>query len=109
MVNKLMWEVDMTDANLTAFKTDRSRFIDGWEAAGRDPMPPVPSGGSLTAEERSALEALDFAALYAMGCNPYILWQFARSVCVPELASNEELMTSFREAVAPLGYPDIAT
>jgi hypothetical protein len=109
MVNKAMWEIDMSNAKLAAFKADRSRFLDSWEAAAREPEPPYPFGGTLTAEERRALETLDFAALYSMGTNPYVLWQFARSVSVPELASNEQLMAEFREAVTPHGYPDFAT
>ncbi len=109
MVNKAMWEVDASDANLAAFKADPARFLDDWVAAARDPVPPFPSGGSLTPREREALVSLDFGALYAMGANPYILWQFARAVSVPERATNEELMASFRDAVAPHGYPDFAT
>ncbi len=109
MINKAMWEIDMTHANLAAFKADRPGFLDRWESAARRPDPPYPFGGTLTTEERRALEALDFAALYAMGANPYILWQFARSVSVPELAGHEELMANFREAVLPHGYPDFAT
>lgn len=109
MVNKLMWEVDASDANLAAFKAEPGRFLDDWEAVGGDPEPPFPSGGSLTAQERVALENLDVGALYSMGANPYILWQFARSVSVPERASNEQLIASFRDAVAPHGHPDFST
>lgn len=109
MVNKVMWEVDLTDANLEAFKTDPAAFLDTWEAAADKPVPPYPTGGTLTEEERQALQTLDFGALYAMGCNPYILWQFARSVSVPDRVPAEELMRSFRAAVEPHGYPDFAT
>jgi hypothetical protein len=63
----------------------------------------------LTAEERRALEGLDFGALYAMGANPFLLWQFARSVSVPDLMSNDELVVSFRAAVEAHGSPDFAT
>jgi hypothetical protein len=44
-----------------------------------------------------------------MGANPFLLWQFARSVSVPEEMGIEELISSFREAVAPHGYPDFHT
>jgi hypothetical protein len=109
MVNKVMWEVDLTDANLAKFQADPVGFLDQWEMAALEPVPPYPRGGILTDEERRALETLDFGALYAMGCNPYILWQFARSVLVPHRVSGEELMKSFREDVEPHGYPDFAT
>lgn len=109
MLNKVMWEVDKTDDNLRSFKADPVRFLDQWEAAWESPEPPFPPGGTLEPEERRSLESLDFGALYAMGANPYILWQFARAVSVPERAGIEELTISFRNQVAPHGYPDFAT
>jgi len=108
-VNKAMWEIDLTDTNLEAFKTDPAGFLDGFEAADRDPEPPYPRGGSLTEDERRALETLDFGTLYAMGVNPFLLWQFARSVAVPDLMTVEELISRFRVAVTPHGRPDFAT
>ena len=44
-----------------------------------------------------------------MGANPFLLWQFARSVSVPEEMGIEELISSFREAVTPFGHPDFHT
>lgn len=109
MVNKAMWEVDKSESNLTRFKRDPEGFLDDWERAAREPEPPYPSGGTLTPEERRALETLDFGVLYAMGANPFLLWQFARSVSVPDLMAIEDLVSSFHEAVEPHGTPDIAT
>jgi hypothetical protein len=109
MVNKAMWEVDMSNDNLERFKSDPGGFLADWESAYHNPRPPYPSGGVLTDEERRALETLDFGALYAMGVNPFILWQFARSVTVPELMTVEKLIASFREAVTPHGRPDFST
>jgi hypothetical protein len=108
MVNKLMWEVDSSDESLAAFKTDPIAFLDSWEELSATPVPPYPRGGSLTGPEREALENRDFGAIYAMGANPFLLWQFARSVSVPEVGS-EELVRSFRESVTPHGYPDFTT
>ncbi len=109
MVNKVMWTIDMSNLSLETFQTDPARFLDDWEAAAGNPDPPFPWGGTLTAEERRALETLDFGALYAMGCNPYLLWQFARSVTVPDRYAVEDLIVRFHDAVAPHGYPDFAS
>ena len=101
LVNKVIWEVDRTDHGLAAFKTDPARFLDTWTRSSE--------GGSLIGEERQALEARDYGRLYAIGANPFLLWQFARSVSVPDEMTVEELIASFREAVAPHGYPDFHT
>ncbi len=108
LINKLMWEVDTSDDALATFKSDPTAFIDAWESLAADPEPPYPRGGSLTGPERSALEHLDFGAIYAMGANPFLLWQFARSVAVPE-TGIEDLVRVFREAIEPHGYPDFTT
>lgn len=101
LVNKVIWEVDRTDEALAAFKADPAGFLDAWTGS--------PVGGSLTREERQALETRDYGWLYAVGANPFLLWQFARSVSVPDEMAVEELIASFREAVAPHGYPDFHT
>ena len=101
MVNKLIWEVDRTDGALAAFKADPAGFVDVWTGSSE--------GGSLTGEERQALETRDYGWLYAMGANPFLLWQFARSVSVPDDMGIEELIASFRETVSPHGYPDFHT
>lgn len=108
LVNKLMWEVDTSDEALAAFKLDPAGFLDRWVDMGLEPEPPYPRGGALTGPERAALENLDFGAIYGMGANPFLLWQFARSVSVPEMGT-QELITAFRESVEPHGYPDFTT
>ncbi len=107
MVNKLMWEVDISDHALAEFKADRAGFVERWEAI--PPQPPVPTGGRLDEAERRAVIDLDWAALYAMGANPFLLWQFARSVTVPDLAGIDELISDFRVTVEPFGRPDFHT
>jgi hypothetical protein len=109
MVNKVMWAVDRSADALSAFTADPAAYLDVWEALAAEPASPYPEGGSLTTGERQALESRDFGALYAMGVNPFLLWQFARSVSVPGEMSIEGLITSFREAVEPHGYPDFST
>jgi hypothetical protein len=109
MMNKVLWEVDKTDVSLASFKSDPVAFLNFWERAALDPEPPYPSGGTLTPEERNALETLDFGWLYAMGASPFLIWQFARSVSVPDIMSIEELVSSYRAAVEPHGNPDFAT
>lgn len=109
MLNKLMWEVDTSDEELARFKADPSGFVESWEALEEGPVPPVPRGGGLTETERLAVIGKDYGTLYAMGVNPFLLWQFARSVSVPDEMPIEELIHSFREAVAPHGYPDFHT
>jgi hypothetical protein len=109
MVNKLMWDVDRSDEALARFKEDPTVFLDDWESLAERPFPPYPDGGHLTDTERAAVESRDYGALYAMGVNPFLLWQFARSVSVPDELGIDGLITSFREAVAPHGYPDFYT
>jgi hypothetical protein len=109
MVNKLMWEVDRSDEALARFKEDPAAFLDDWESLTERPVPPYPDGGHLTDAERAAVENRDYGALYAMGVNPFLLWQFARSVSVPDEVGIDGLIASFREAVAPHGYPNFST
>jgi len=109
MVNKLMWEVDRSDEALASFKDDAAAFLEDWESLAELPVPPYPDGGRLTDTERLAVETRDYGALYALGANPFLLWQFARSVSVPDEMGIDELITSFREAVEPHGYPDFHT
>ena len=108
VVNKVMWEIDRSDQDVAAFKNDPYGFLAAWEVRAAAPQPPLPGGGTLTDAERKALATGDYGSLYAMGVNPYLLWQFARSVSVPE-TGVEELIVSFREAVEPYGYPDFHT
>lgn len=109
MVNKAMWAIDRTDANLVEYRADPGHFLDRWEQLTDDPEPPYPDGGTLTPRERDALMTLDIAALYAMGANPFLLWQLARSVLVPGQMDIDELIAHFRAAVDPHGYPDFST
>lgn len=109
MLNKVLLAIDRADEALAAFKADPGRYLADWEDSANRPLPPCPDGGRLTSDEREALSDLDFGWLYAAGANPFLLWQFARSVTVPDLMTIEELIAEFREAVEPHGRPDYST
>lgn len=109
MIDKLLLDIDRTDDDLEAFIADTPSFLDRWERAAEQPVPPHPSGGSLTAGEREAFEAWDYAGLYRMGAHPYLLWHVVRAVYVPDRMTIDELIEEYRAAVAPLGYPDFTT
>lgn len=109
MVNKALYEIDMSGEWLAKFGSDPMAFLDEWEAIGSRARPPYPRGGKLTSEEKAALAGLEFGFLYGMGANPFLLWQFARSVCVPERMTIEKLIEAYRAAVEPHGYPDVFT
>lgn len=109
IVNKFLYEVDGSDELLASFRADRVSFVDWWQGLAQDPEPPHPRGGVLSPEEARAIVNLDFGLLYAHGAHPFLLWQFARSVSVPDLMTIGELIASFREEVAPHGIVDFST
>lgn len=109
MIDKLLLDIDHTDAALETFIADTPSFLDRWERSAADPVPPHPQGGHLTAGERAAFEQWDYARLYRMGAHPYLLWHVVRAVYVPDRMTIEELIEEYRAAVAPLGYPDFTT
>jgi hypothetical protein len=109
MINKLLWEVESDEERLASFKRDPAGFVASWELMVATPQPPYPAGGTLTAEERQACIAVDYAALYSMGAHPYLLWHFVRAVLVPDPMTVEELSDALKSAVAPLSRPDFAT
>ena len=109
MVNKLLWEVESSGDNLDTFKHDPAGFVASWELAAATPQPPYPAGGTLTDEERRACVDVDFAALYAMGAHPYLLWHFVRAVLVSDTMPVEELSDALKRAVKPLDRPDFTT
>ena len=107
MLNKFMWEVDRSEHAVHAFRQEPASFVERWESLAV--VPPFPEGGRLTEMERKALMTLDLAALYGFGAHPFLLWQFLRSVLVPEQMTHDDLVAAFAAAVAGLGYPDFAT
>ncbi|HEY1487782.1 MAG TPA: hypothetical protein VGF84_16865, partial [Micromonosporaceae bacterium] len=78
-VNRFMWLVNMHAGSLAAYRADPSRFVDAWQAgevSGADEVRAAPAGAELTDDEVRALATRDFAALYAAGAHPYLLWSF---------------------------------
>jgi hypothetical protein len=90
-VDKVLKQVAQDDAALQAFKANAAGFFEG-----RD----------LTEAERDALANVDYKALYAMGAHPFLLNGFIMRVWQGDRRS---LLKEYREAIAPLGYPDFAT
>ncbi len=109
MVNKFLWEVESDNESLASFKHDPAGFVADWELGAATPQPPYPAGGSLTAAERQACIAVDYAALYSMGAHPYLLWHFIRAVLVPDPMTVAELSEALKRAIAPLDRPDFTT
>lgn len=61
LVQDVKWDADLR----ARFETDQGAVLDGYD---------------LTPEERQAIEARDFKALYEMGVHPYLLGQLARLI-----------------------------
>lgn len=104
MLNKFMRSVEMSDAAVAAYVTDPAGFVRSWLDGGAGPDQ-RPDDRELTVEERRAFDGRDFAALYALGAHPYLLWHFTEAVYIHE-TTWPELNERYRSAVRPLGYPD---
>lgn len=105
MIDKLLRAIDASDSALEAFLDDPDAFMDRWEAAGRDPVPPFPVGGTLTDEERAAFATWDYERLYVLGAHPYLLWMLLRSLYEADGRSVEALVAEYSTAIGPHGYP----
>lgn len=101
-VNRFMRQVNMDPTSLERYVEDPEAFLRSYESQNLAPA------AALNDRERSALEARDYAHLYAMGAHPYLLWSFTEAVLVPP-TPRPELVESFRTAAAAVGYPDWAT
>jgi hypothetical protein len=99
LVNRVLRDVYLDDSVNAAFRAEPTACVSAWQ--GR-------TGRRLTGSERAAVVSGDYAALYAMGAHPYLLWGFCESTMVPA-RSRAELVADYREALLPLGYPDVAT
>jgi hypothetical protein len=88
----LMRAVNMNPASLAAYRADPAGFVVAWP-------------GGLSAEEEQMLAARDFAALYAFGAHPFLLWSFTEAIYCPE-TPRSQLVEWFRTAAAAVGYPD---
>jgi hypothetical protein len=107
-VNALMRRVLLEDASLTAYRDDPGGYVARFRASRA-----AAGLGGLTEREAAALDGPDYAALYAIGAHPYLLWSFTEATLVPPL-KRPDLVESFRVAahgIASLdGHsPDFAT
>jgi hypothetical protein len=91
-VMALMREVNMNPASLARYRADSAGFVAAWP-------------GQWSDLETRALAERDFAALYATGAHPFLLWSFTEAVLTPEIPRSE-LVERFRSAAAAVGYPD---
>lgn len=109
-VDKFITYVEGLDEEVVAFVADPPAYVAGWVQRGRESRVPVPNGGRLSDAEQRAIANVDYAALYAMGAHPYVLWHFTEAAFVwaGEL-TWPELKEQFREAVAEFGNPDFTT
>lgn len=98
-VNKLMRRVNMDPDALAAYRSGAPTYVAAFAKAQHRA-----GQQGLTAEETAALAAKDYAALYALGAHPYLLWSFTEAVHV-----RAELVESFRVAAARVGNPDCTT
>jgi len=100
-VNRVMREVNMVPASLSAYRADPAAFLAEYQRSS-------PVAAELSPAEHDALATKDFGRLYALGAHPYLLWSFTEAVYVPPMPRGE-LVEAFRRAAEPVGYPDWAT
>jgi hypothetical protein len=96
-----MRDVNMVPAALAAYRDDPAGYLREYERT-------APPAAELTADERAALLGKDYAALYALGAHPYLLWSFIEAALVPPMP-RAELVESFRVAARAAGYPEWST
>ena len=108
MIDKFIRAVEMSDAAVAAYVADPADVVDAWLAGAGGPTGPT-DDRELTAAERDAFAARDYAALYALGAHPYLLWHFTEAVYEHEYTPDSgwrELVERYRSAVAPQGIVD---
>jgi hypothetical protein len=91
-VDKIMREVIQNAAAREAFAADAGAYVKDRE---------------LTAEERSALIARNFQALYRLGGHPFLLVGFVATQSPPP--ERGAATAAYQESLAGLGYPDYST
>lgn len=104
MINKLIRGIELSDATVQAYIADPPAFVTGWLAGGAGPETRS-DDRELTAEERAAFDTRDYAALYALGAHPYLLWHWVEAVYLHE-ATWPDMVERYRTAVTPIGWPD---
>ncbi|MCD5345702.1 hypothetical protein [Agromyces sp. S2-1-8] len=108
MVDKFMRYVELSDARVAAYVADPAAYVEGWLGAGAG-AEGATDDRVLTEAERAAFAARDYAALYALGAHPYLLWHFTEAVHAHEFTPEQgwrELVERYRAGVAPQGVVD---
>lgn len=103
MMNKFIRSVEMSDDALAAYIADKPAYVRRWlgESA---PSSRVTDDRVLTDAERRAFETFDYAALYALGAHPYLLWHWVEAVD-NRRHTFPDLNRIYKEAIAGHGYP----
>ncbi|WP_022888886.1 hypothetical protein [Agromyces italicus] len=108
MVDKFLRWVELSDERVAAYVDDPAAYVEGWLGAAPGPEAAT-DDRSLTDAERAAFVGRDFAALYALGAHPYLLWHFTEAVHAHEFTPESgwrALVERYRAAVAPQGLVD---
>jgi hypothetical protein len=94
-VDKVFHDVVMSTAEAERFRADPVAYC-----AGRD----------LTDAERRALVERDYAALYALGGHPFLLFAWLRAVAdIDWGTAGLPFIADYCKAIEPHGIPDFAT
>ena len=92
-VDKALRQIAKDPGARESFLKDRDGFLEG-----RD----------LTAEERTAIIAVDYPRLYALGAHPFLLHSFVNALGVLPRDRGEARL-EYCKKIAPFGRPDYAT
>jgi hypothetical protein len=111
LVDKFLYRVDRSEADLNAYMSDPAGFVARWEETEGPRLDEVErtSGHRFTEYERAALKARDYEKLYAMGAHPFILWTIMLPVYLPGAAGFQQLAQEYKDRIRPYGRPDFAT
>lgn len=106
MMNKFLRDVEMHDQAVVEYAADPTAFIDRW-LFGAGSAAEATDDRELTDTERRAFADRDYATLYGLGINPYLLWHFVEAVdqrATPWM----ELKEQYRAAISPCGEKESA-
>jgi hypothetical protein len=123
-VNKFVYDTDRNPDFVARYIDDPVAYVD-WYVENRlsrllDNESEASSVRALDPATRTALETYDFAALYASGAHPFVLWTLMLPVIEAKLASgefeaplapdgarleNRAPMAYYRERILPHGRP----
>ena len=99
LMNKLIHQVNMSQAAEDDYTGNPRGFVEKWEEAQKL---------KFTPEEREALATKDYGKLYALGAHPFTLWSFTEAVWIHD-KPREELVADYKAKAAQAGYPDFKT